>query len=170
MKNDEVQIGQAYAWSRHRPGQTDKGVKVTALALEIITYRDHPRSPGRRLAMVRVRWEEDKPVWGREERHPAGTESHVPARELWGPYAERAAAVDAFDAVAAEAEGIRLEIVASLVALGVVTEERPRIYARVEDSTVVGVEIAVYGADEAQRLSDALSAAVDAFDGFAPRG
>jgi hypothetical protein len=162
MKNDQVQIGQAYAWSRHRPERSEKGVRVTALALETVKVEgDFPRSPGRRLAMVRVRWEEDKPVWGRrEERLSAGSESHVPARELWGPYEERAKEVDAIEATATEAGRLRQEIIESLVALGIVTEKHPRVYARVEDGPVVAIEVAVIGAAEAQRLSDALSFAI----------
>ncbi len=149
MRNADVAVGKAYAWSRHEPGSRDKGAKVTVLALEKI-QRD-----GRNLTMVRVRYDEDYRHWHGAEV-PAGTEAHVPARELWGFYEERAARVDAWESRAEEGQRLQAEIIESLVTLGIFPEGATRVFPRVGGGDL-GMTVEVRGADEIQRLSDALS-------------
>lgn len=160
MKNSEVEEGKTYVWSSHKPTIGDKGVKVTALALEQVTAPTFGSRPSRRLTMVRVRWEESCHL-------PAGTEGHVPARELHGDYEAWAAVVDGYRSRREEGHRLKKEITESLVALGL-DPEKTQVWPRV--GVALSMEIQVRGPEDLQRLSDALSAAAGALDGYAPRG
>lgn len=150
MKNADVIEGQAYCFSEREPSIQQKGTKVVALGFDKVPER------GRQVTMVRVRYETPRTSWTGRTVAEAGTEGHVPARQLWGPYEERAARADDYLNRRAEADRLKEEIAASLVALGLVSAETPRVFGRVGGASL-GIEVTVYGAEECQRLSDALS-------------
>jgi hypothetical protein len=163
VKNSDVTEGHDYVWSKYEPRGGDPLAHVRAM---------HPALTGGRRPimgrMIEFLEDYDEPRWG--STIPKGTLRVVPARELRGSWAEVAEAEATKASLRTEGDRLVEEILSSLEALGLSAQgERAHVFAAIGGPDLK-VTVSFYGADRAQRFSDALSFAVSAHDGYAPRG